>query len=216
MIDPPRPEAIEAVAACRAAGIAVKMITGDHALTAAAIGKELGLTSDGEAFTGAALARGGPSALRTAALDTAVFARVAPQKLELVDALQQAGHVVAMTGDGVNDGPALTAATMVAIGFQAFYMLNCRSLRGSLFAIGLTSNRWVFVGIGTVALLQGAFIYTRPLQTVFGTLPLGGKDLLLSMTVSAMILPLIGFEKWLTSRAVRKGKGRGSVEEATP
>ncbi len=115
MIDPPRPEAIAAVAACQTAGIQVKMITGDHALTAAAIARELGLGRDThgpnglpEVITGADLAACCDEDLIQRVERTDVFARVSPeQKLRLVDALQSRGHVVAMTGDGVNDGPAL-------------------------------------------------------------------------------------------------------------
>ena len=111
LIDPPRPEAIAAVAACRAAGIRVKMITGDHAGTAAAIAARIGLENPGRVLTGADLARLDDAALVAAARDTDVFARTSPEdKLRLVTALQAAGLCVAMTGDGVNDAPALTRA----------------------------------------------------------------------------------------------------------
>lgn len=107
IIDPPRPEAREAIRLCRQAGIHVKMITGDHRLTAAAIARALGL--EGAVLTGAELDQ----------LDvTAVFARVAPEhKVKIVQALQARGHIVAMTGDGVNDAPALKHADIgVAMG----------------------------------------------------------------------------------------------------
>ncbi|MCX7798901.1 MAG: HAD-IC family P-type ATPase [Fimbriimonadales bacterium] len=112
MIDPPRPEAIEAVRICQQAGIRVKMITGDHRLTAEAIGREIGIAAEGErAITGKELAEMKDSELVEATDRTNVFARVAPeQKLRLVKALQARGHVVAMTGDGVNDAPALKQA----------------------------------------------------------------------------------------------------------
>ena len=118
MIDPPRPEAVAAVAACRDAGITVKMITGDHAATAEAIGEQLGLGSAGRAFTGARLAALDGGELRRVASTTNVFARVAPEhKLGLVRALQAEGQVVAMTGDGVNDAPALRQANIgIAMG----------------------------------------------------------------------------------------------------
>ncbi len=104
--DPPRPEAREAIALCGRAGVAVKMITGDHAATAAAIAAELGL--EGRAVTGEQLAQMSPEQLAAEIDDIAVFARVAPEhKVAIVQALQERGHVVAMTGDGVNDAAAL-------------------------------------------------------------------------------------------------------------
>lgn len=118
MIDPARPEAVGAVRACQAAGIRVKMITGDHQATAQTIGRELGLAGGGAAVAGAALEGLSPGRLGELAETTAVFARVAPEhKLRLVKALQAQGHVVAMTGDGVNDAPALKQADIgVAMG----------------------------------------------------------------------------------------------------
>ncbi|MCP9448062.1 MAG: cation-transporting P-type ATPase, partial [Nitrospira sp.] len=125
MIDPPRPEAVAAVRACQQAGIAVKMITGDHAVTARAIAAQIGLDGrkgpDGgelATMTGQELASTPREQLVEAAERTAVFARVSPeQKLRLVEALQARSHVVAMTGDGVNDAPALKQANIgVAMG----------------------------------------------------------------------------------------------------
>jgi magnesium-transporting ATPase (P-type) len=121
MIDPPRREAIAAMQSCKTAGIQVKMITGDHALTALAVGEKLGLSDDPAALhavTGKELAEFSEEQLIAAADRSAVFARVAPeQKLRLVQALQRRGHVAAMTGDGVNDAPALKQANIgVAMG----------------------------------------------------------------------------------------------------
>jgi Ca2+-transporting ATPase len=120
MIDPPRAEAIEAVRQCRAAGIRVKMITGDHLLTAAAIARTIGLegASDRFAVGGHELEKLSDDELSGVAENAAVFARVAPeQKLRLVRALQARGHIVAMTGDGVNDAPALKQSDIgVAMG----------------------------------------------------------------------------------------------------
>jgi magnesium-transporting ATPase (P-type) len=111
LIDPPRPEAIAAVAECRTAGIRVKMITGDHAGTAAAIGRQIGLQNPDAVLTGAELDGMTDAALATAVLETDVFARTSPEhKLRLVMALQSHGMTVAMTGDGVNDAPALKRA----------------------------------------------------------------------------------------------------------
>lgn len=119
LIDPPRPEVAEAIGLCHTAGIAVVMITGDHPLTAGAIGKRLGLTTrDDTAITGAELAKLSPEQLVERAAELRVYARVAPeQKVAIVAALQQRGEVVAVTGDGVNDAPALRQADIgVAMG----------------------------------------------------------------------------------------------------
>lgn len=375
MIDPPRPEAVAAVRACHAAGITVKMMTGDHARTAEAIGAELGiLAPGGRAVTGAELGALDDAGLARVAGRANVFARVAPEhKLRLVRSLQAQRHVVAMTGDGVNDAPALeqadigvamgitgtsvskeaadmvladdnfasiaaaveegrrvydnlvkslafvlptnlglaliltvgvaffpfvgepgalapllamqpaqllwinlvatvalalplafearepdvmqrpprapgapildrfvlgrtalvavlmaagavglfllayregaglavaqTQAVTTVIAFQMAYMLACRSLHGSLRDIGYFSNRMVFVGLGALALLQGAFIYLAPLQRLFGTAALGGAELLRCVAAGALILPVIGAEKWLHRR--RRSAARG-------
>ena len=115
--DPPREEAIAAVARCRAAGIRVKMITGDHLDTARAIGARFGLAID-SALSGAQIEQMDAVALRAAVVDADIFARASPEhKLSLVQALQANGEVVAMTGDGVNDAPALKRADVgVAMG----------------------------------------------------------------------------------------------------
>jgi P-type Ca2+ transporter type 2C len=116
IVDPPRPEARVAIGEANSAGIAVKMITGDHASTAAAIGKELGLT--GRAVSGADLDRMPDDQLEREIDEISVFARVTPEhKLKLVKLLKRKGHVAAMTGDGVNDAPALKTADIgVAMG----------------------------------------------------------------------------------------------------
>jgi magnesium-transporting ATPase (P-type) len=111
LIDPPRTEAIEAVADCHRAGIRVKMITGDHASTAAAIGRSIGLQNPDRVLTGTELDRLDDAGLAASVLETDVFARTSPEhKLRLVTALQSHGMTVAMTGDGVNDAPALKRA----------------------------------------------------------------------------------------------------------
>jgi cation-transporting ATPase F len=120
MIDPPRPEAIAAVHTCQSAGIQVKMITGDHITTARAIAQRMGIQTAGEvlAFEGQQLAQMDNRQIAQAVEDGSVFARVAPaQKLQLVEALQTKGEIVAMTGDGVNDAPALKQADIgIAMG----------------------------------------------------------------------------------------------------
>jgi P-type Ca2+ transporter type 2C len=119
MIDPPRPEVKEAVKECRDAGIKTIMITGDHVITAKAIAKQLGiLTTGSKVLDGKALSEMDVSELEDVVDDVSVFARVSPEhKLKIVKALQNRGHIVAMTGDGVNDAPAIKAADIgVAMG----------------------------------------------------------------------------------------------------
>lgn len=117
--DPPRPEAIAAINACHSAGIRVMMITGDNPVTAAAIGKELGLNAQ-RVMTGAELDLLGPADFSQIAETVDIFARTSPaNKLQLVEALQAGHHTVAMTGDGVNDAPALRTADIgIAMGMK--------------------------------------------------------------------------------------------------
>jgi magnesium-transporting ATPase (P-type) len=383
MIDPPRKEAIDAIRLCHQAGITVKMITGDHKLTAAAIGEQLNIHKHGDkAITGAQLAEMNADQIRECVASSNVFARVAPEhKLKLVRALQERNEVAAMTGDGVNDAPALKQANIgVAMGitgtsvskeaaaivltddnfasiaaaveegrrvydnlikslafvlptnlglamilmwavaffpfaeirqvidgteqlvrelllpmaptqllwinlvatvalalplafeakepdvmrrpprkpdapvlsgfvvfrtviaavlmtagciglflweyhgalaagidqatalakaqtmgvttvimFQIFYMLNCRSLKDSIFKIGLFSNKAVFIGIASLLVLQAVFIYAPFMHAVFGSAPLGPRDLALATVVGMIILPVISVEKWFRS-----------------
>lgn len=119
MIDPPRPEAAKAITTCREAGIRVIMITGDHALTAAAIGREIGLLTEGDtAVTGAEIDTLKEEEFLEKLKVTHVFSRVSPEhKVTIVDGLKQLGHIVGMTGDGVNDAPSLKRADIgIAMG----------------------------------------------------------------------------------------------------
>jgi len=120
LIDPPRPEAVAAVAECRGAGIRVKMITGDHAGTAVAIGRAIGLQNPERVLTGVDLDRMDDAELAAIVIDADIFARTSPEhKLRLVTALQAHGLTVAMTGDGVNDAPALKRADAgIAMGLK--------------------------------------------------------------------------------------------------
>lgn len=363
MIDPPREEAIQAVRACQSAGIRVKMITGDHAITAAAIASQIGLDETlqpGEipqVLKGSTLEAMSDAELITAATSTAVFARVTPeQKLRLVEALQAHGEIVAMTGDGVNDAPALRRAdigiamgitgtevskeaadmvltddnfatieaaveegrgvfdnlvkfitwilptnaglglviiaavmmaqplpilpvqalwinmtTAVLLGLtlafeprepgimsrlpripdanilsgelifrimlvavmllvggfglfelalqqgaseteartiavnvvamsQTFYLLNCRSLRYSIFSIGVFTNMWIWVGIAAMAAAQLLLTYSPLMNKLFHTAPIGWMDWLRILAVGVFIYLVIGLEKWLRQR----------------
>jgi magnesium-transporting ATPase (P-type) len=116
--DPPRPEAIAAIVRCQAAGIRVKMITGDHVETARAVGSKLGFVNTERVIAGNAIDRASQAALQNIARDIDIFARTGPEhKLRLVKALQATGAIVAMTGDGVNDAPALKQADVgIAMG----------------------------------------------------------------------------------------------------
>ena len=110
---------------------------------------------------------------------------------------------------GVQAGSALTNAQTMAVTtvvfFQLFYMLNCRSLKESIFAIGLTSNQAVFWGVGTIGILQAAFIYFKPLQILFSTAALPLEDILLSAAVGAIIIPVVTFEKFIRMRITARG-----------
>ncbi|MAT66429.1 MAG: carbonate dehydratase [Gammaproteobacteria bacterium] len=120
LIDPPREDAIQAIRTCRSAGIRVKMITGDHAVTAKSIGEQMGIGEDIQAINGTDLDQYDDAQLQRAAIEASVFARTSPEhKLRLVSTLQADGAVVAMTGDGVNDAPALKRADVgIAMGMK--------------------------------------------------------------------------------------------------
>jgi len=360
MMDPPRPEAVAAVKVCQTAGIQVKMITGDHAITAAAIARQFDLQGETDAvgqlvaLTGRDIQALSDNELAAAVERTALFARVAPeQKLRLVEALQTNGHIVAMTGDGVNDAPALRQANIgvamgmsgtevakeaadmlliddnfssieaaveegrgvfenlvkfiiwtlptnlgeglvilaavfagvqlpitplqilwinmttavllglmlafepkepglmtrppldprkplltgelimriVLVGFlllvgsfgifewrmgagsdvavartcavnifvfgEIFYLFNCRSLRQSMFRIGLFSNRWVLGGVGLMVLLQLLFTYLPAMNGAFGSRPIALKEWGVIIGASSIVYCVIECEKWI-------------------
>ncbi|HWQ05060.1 MAG TPA: cation-transporting P-type ATPase [Longilinea sp.] len=188
MMDPPRPEAISAVRASMQAGIAVKMITGDHALTAAAIGRQIGLCQDdcSTVLTGADLARLTDSELQEQAEIVNVFARVAPeQKLRLVEALQARGHVVAMTGDGVNDAPALKQANIgVAMGITG------TDVSKEAADMILTDDNFATIA---AAVEEGRGVFDNLVKFIAWTLPtnLGEGLVLLAAIVTGVTLPIL-------------------------
>jgi Ca2+-transporting ATPase len=362
MLDPPRQEAIQAVRVSQEAGIQVKMITGDHPLTARAIAEQVGISQAGAVLTGLQLAQLKDEELIEVIDETGVFARVTPeQKLRLVEAMQAKGNVVAMTGDGVNDAPALkqadigvamgitgtdvskeaadmvltddnfatieaaieegrgifdnlikiiswtlptnigegliiliaillnevlpilpvqilwinmvtvtllglvlglepiepgimqrpprdpntpilskvllrriilvgililigafglfeweilrgqplevarTVAVNLVIFVEIFYLLNSRSLVYSPFKIGFFKNRWLWLGIAGMVLLQVLFTYTPFMQSIFSTGPLGFGEWWRILAFSAASFLIVEFEKWLSRRSI-KGK----------
>ena len=117
-MDPPRPEVRDAIKICQDAGIKVKMITGDHHLTAAAIGKELSINTGAESPVSGEELRQMSDEELSSSVEGSIFSRVTPdQKMRIVASLQEKGEIVAMTGDGVNDAPALSGANIgIAMG----------------------------------------------------------------------------------------------------
>ncbi|MBW2410296.1 MAG: HAD-IC family P-type ATPase, partial [Deltaproteobacteria bacterium] len=184
MIDPPRPEAIEAVEACQAAGIRVKMITGDHAGTAGAIARQMGLCGETcsyhtrEVLTGRDIAEMDEARLDEAADSTAVFARVSPeQKLRLVEALQKKDYVVAMTGDGVNDAPALRQADIgVAMGLAG------TDVSKESADMILTDDNFATI---KAAVEEGRGVFDNLIKFITWTLPTNGGE---GMVILAAIL----------------------------
>ena len=180
LIDPPRDEAIAAVAECHAAGISVKMITGDHAGTAAAIGRQIGLTLTDQPLTGAEIDQMDDAALEGAIRRTDVFARTSPEhKLRLVTALQARGQVVAMTGDGVNDAPALKRADAgIAMGQK-----GSEAAREASDFVLADDN---FASIAE-AVKQGRTVYANLKKVITFLLPVNGGE-----SISLIIAVLFG------------------------
>ncbi|MFP4162821.1 MAG: cation-transporting P-type ATPase [Chitinispirillaceae bacterium] len=182
IIDPPRREAVNAVRECREAGIRVKMITGDHALTARAIGNQVGLSDDVEVMTGNDLDRVKDEDLPEVAERVSVFARVSPEhKLRLVKALQKKGRVTAMTGDGVNDAPALKRADIgVAMGIK-----GTEASKEAAVMVLADDN---FASI-TNAVEEGRTVYDNLRKSLLFILPTNGGQAL--VIVSAIFLGML-------------------------
>ncbi|HUU73168.1 MAG TPA: cation-transporting P-type ATPase [Burkholderiales bacterium] len=178
LIDPPRPEAIDAVAECHHAGMRVKMITGDHKGTAAAIGKQIGLLNPDKVLTGSDLDIMGDAALAAAVLETDIFARTSPEhKLRLVMALQAHGLTVAMTGDGVNDAPALKRA-------DAGIAMGLKGSEAAKEAAELVLADDNFVSIAA-AVREGRTVYDNIKKVISWTLPTNAGE---AMTIIVALL----------------------------
>src|SRR5690554_2290856 len=185
IIDPPREEAIQAVAECHGAGIQVKMITGDHAETAKAIGALLNIGVGKPAITGAELAVMDDAALRRVVTEVDIFARASPeQKLRLVRALQEDGQVVAMTGDGVNDAPALKRADVgVAMGLKGTEVAKEAS------HMVLADDNFATIAR---AVREGRAVYDNLKKFILFMLPTNGGESLIVLTaiLFGLTLPL--------------------------
>ena len=185
MIDPPRPEAITAIAACYCAGIQVKMITGDHPITALAIAKQLGMQQSELVMTGTQLQTIDEKQYPALVENYAVYARIAPeQKLQLVQALQANGHIVAMTGDGVNDAPALRQANIgVAMGQGGTEVAKEAA------AMVLTDDLFSTIA---AAVEEGRGVFDNLIKFIVWTLPTnGGEGLVISAAIFANVaLPI--------------------------
>ena len=179
IIDPPRPEAIEAVRQCRNAGIRVKMITGDHIITAAAIAQQMGIGDGKRAIAGAELEGMDAEALRAVVRDVDVFARAAPEhKLRLVEALQANGEVTAMTGDGVNDAPALKRSNVgVAMGIK-----GTEVSKEAAEMVLLDDN---FASIAH-AVEEGRTVYDNIKKAILFILPTNGAEALIILVAIAL------------------------------
>ena len=178
MIDPPRDEAIAAVAECHAAGISVKMITGDHSKTAGAIGKQIGLKNAETVLTGSDLDSLDDTALGQAVLNCDIFARTSPeQKLRLVMALQSHDFTVAMTGDGVNDAPALKRADAgIAMGHK-----GSEAAKEAAELVLVDDN---FASI-VAAIREGRTVYDNLKKVISWTLPTNAGE---AMTIIVALL----------------------------
>ena len=182
-IDPPRAEAADAIEACRAAGVRVVMITGDHVSTAREIARQLGLADDPAALSGADLDALDDADLRAAAAEVTVFARTAPgHKLRLVEALQARGLIVAMTGDGVNDAPALKRADVgVAMGVK-----GSEAAKEAADMVLADDN---FASIAA-AVREGRTVHDNLMKVIAWTLPTSGGEALIILAAIALGLAL--------------------------
>ena len=185
IIDPPRPEAVESIKTCKTAGIKVKMITGDHLITAKAIGRELGIGDGVKAISGSELESMDDEQLQKAAVEYDVFARTSPEhKLRLVTALQKEGMICAMTGDGVNDAPALKRADVgIAMGIKGTEVTKDAS------EMVLADDNFASIA---QAVEQGRTIYDNLRKAILFILPTNGAESLVIMVavLLGIVLPI--------------------------
>jgi cation-transporting P-type ATPase F len=188
MIDPPRPEAVDAVKAAQSAGIKIKMITGDHVKTAKAISQKMGIVKDEseKVYSGKDLSAMSESEFVSAASESNVFARVAPEhKLRIVKALQSRGEIVAVTGDGVNDAPALQQADIgVAMGVMGTEVAKEAA------DMVLTDDNFNSI---EAAVEEGRTVYSNLLKTIGFILPVNGGEALtiLAGFLFAAVIPIL-------------------------
>ena len=186
IIDPPRPEAVESMRVCREAGIRVKMITGDHVLTAREIALQMGLTDRPKVINGTELEEMDDAQMREAAVGCDIFARTSPEhKLKLVKALQEAGEIVAMTGDGVNDAPALKRADIgVAMGIKGTEVTKDAA------AMVLADDNFSSI---VHAVKEGRTIYDNLRKTLLFILPTNGAQALVIVAaiIFGFVLPIV-------------------------
>jgi P-type Ca2+ transporter type 2C len=230
IVDPPRPEARDAIARCKSAGIRVRMITGDHATTAGAIGRELGI--EGRAITGAEFAAMSDDELLRELPNIGVIARVAPEdKVRLVRMLQRMENIVAMTGDGVNDAPALKSANIgVAMGItgtevskEAAVMIltddNFATIVGAVeYGRGLYDNLLKYLRfqmstlVAYIAIFIGAGIFA-----IAGGIPLDPLQILwLNMVIDIPIAIALGFDDPTPGLMERAPRPVGAPVLSTP
>jgi magnesium-transporting ATPase (P-type) len=185
IIDPPREEAIEAIKECRSAGITVKMITGDHIVTAKAIGKEMGIGDGEKALQGKDIEKMNDSQLADAVCEYDIFARTSPgHKLRLVTALQERNAICAMTGDGVNDAPALKKADVgIAMGIK-----GTEVTKDSAEMVLADDNFSTIVA----AIEEGRRVYDNLKKTIFFILPTNGAEsfLIMASILFGTMIPL--------------------------
>ena len=183
MIDPPRQEAIEAVARCRTAGIRVAMITGDHAATAAAIAAQLGISENRRVLTGEEISRMTDEELGEVVNDVSVYARVSPEhKYKIAAQLQRRGHIVAMTGDGVNDAPALKVADLgIAMGIKGTDVTKEAS------DMILVDDNFATI---VAAVEEGRHVFNNIRKVILYTLPTNGGQAFLILA-AIMLAPVL-------------------------